>query len=232
MRTCPAGHTTPAVDYCEVCGRELTAARPVSPVPWWRGGDVVPAAPVLPWSQPGSPDPIVPVVEPGRCPECGTPRGGRFCEECGRDSFARAADDVDSRAEPRWHALITVDPDWFEAVTAREGLDVRSLVPPLDRPPRRVALTSSEVLLGRGGGTAMIPPDVDLGDDPGVSQRHARLTRTAADRWELVDLGSTNGTVLGDGEPVRAHTPRTLADGARLFLGAWTAVELRTERTR
>ena len=45
--------------------------------------------------------------------------------------------------------------------------------------------------------------------------------------WELVDVGSTNGTTLAlaDG-PIPAHRPVPLADGAVIQLGAWTTITL------
>jgi DNA-binding NtrC family response regulator len=35
-------------------------------------------------------------------------------------------------------------------------------------------------------------------NDPSVSRRHLRITRTGPSNWVLVDLGSTNGSFLGD----------------------------------
>jgi len=50
--------------------------------------------------------------------------------------------------------------------------------------------------------------------DTNVSRRHAEIVRTP-DGYEIVDLGSTNGTLVND-EPVRR---RLLADGDRITLG-------------
>jgi hypothetical protein len=50
--------------------------------------------------------------------------------------------------------------------------------------------------------------------DPSVSRRHARLARTD-DRWEIEDLGSTNGVKLNGASVGRA----TLTDGDTLELG-------------
>ncbi|APU14396.1 MULTISPECIES: FHA domain-containing protein [Actinoalloteichus] len=241
MPTCAAGHVTSAQDYCEVCGRELASAPPSDGgTPWWRGIDVEPARaasagrPERP-STVGEPVAVAaeqPAAERGRCLECDTPRSGRFCEECGSDSFVGAPAAPDRRAVVSWHALVTVDRDQFEAVVARDGPDAGTLVLPGAREPRRVALTAAEIHLGRRSRSAAIQPDIDLSDDPGVSQRHARLTRVDADHWELVDLGSTNGTALDDGRVLAPHTPTLLGDGARILLGAWTAVELRSETAR
>ncbi|MDT7580430.1 MAG: hypothetical protein QOK35_1694, partial [Pseudonocardiales bacterium] len=58
---------------------------------------------------------------------------------------------------------------------------------------------------------------------------HAVLVARADGSWEVVDVGSTNGTtlVLADG-PLRAHHPAPLADGAVIHLGAWTTITLTT----
>jgi pSer/pThr/pTyr-binding forkhead associated (FHA) protein len=52
---------------------------------------------------------------------------------------------------------------------------------------------------------------------PTVSRRHARL-KVAGDALQVEDLGSTNGTVLGD-QPLRAGEPMTLHAGSKLRLG-------------
>ena len=44
----------------------------------------------------------------------------------------------------------------------------------------------------------------------------------------LRDLGSTNGTFLGDEPaPIPPHTDMPLADGDRIHVGAWTTITVR-----
>lgn len=57
--------------------------------------------------------------------------------------------------------------------------------------------------------------DVSLFWDPYVSRRHARLRREGAD-WLLEDLGSANGTYLGD---QRVDGPAVLKPGDRIRIG-------------
>lgn len=81
---------------------------------------------------------------------------------------------------------------------------------------QRHPLTKAVTVLGRG-------TDVDLRiDDPGVSRRHAEIRRGSrgSDQTVVVDLGSTNGTVV-DGSAVR-EAP--LGDGSRIMLGSTTVV--------
>jgi len=82
MPTCPRGHTSTADDYCDVCGRPIPAGPisagpiPAGPIP---AGPAQPAAPAAGTAGP------VPPGQPEACPQCGTPRTGRFCELDGFD---------------------------------------------------------------------------------------------------------------------------------------------------
>jgi pSer/pThr/pTyr-binding forkhead associated (FHA) protein len=77
---------------------------------------------------------------------------------------------------------------------------------------RRHPLSSRVTCLGRG-------TDVDLRiDDPGVSRRHAEIRHGA--NTVIVDLGSTNGTVV-DG---RVAKQAPLDDGSRIVIGNTTLI--------
>jgi hypothetical protein len=69
MPTCPHGHVSVDTDYCDECGARL-------------GGVASGPAPGSPAGAPAG------AGEP--CPDCGTPRTGRFCETCGHDFLAAA----------------------------------------------------------------------------------------------------------------------------------------------
>jgi DNA-binding winged helix-turn-helix (wHTH) protein len=76
---------------------------------------------------------------------------------------------------------------------------------------RSFGLREGENVLGRDDGC-----DVSI-DLPGVSRRHARLVLEGG-RATLEDLGSKNGTFVGDGE-VRVAGPTPLRDGSPFRLG-------------
>jgi len=81
---------------------------------------------------------------------------------------------------------------------------------------RSVPLTQAETTLGR------LPECDVVVDDPGASRQHARIRRTEGG-FELVDLGSTNGTLVND-IPVQEHV---LANGDRITIGQ-TVLEFRS----
>ncbi|HXF70998.1 MAG TPA: DUF3662 and FHA domain-containing protein [Actinomycetota bacterium] len=83
------------------------------------------------------------------------------------------------------------------------------------RRTRAFRLEADVVTVGRLPACDVVLPD------PGVSRRHAEIRRTG-DRFEIVDLGSTNGTMV-NGRYVRAAE---LRDGDRVTIGG-TILEFR-----
>lgn len=73
----------------------------------------------------------------------------------------------------------------------------------------RLELDRDSTLIGRDAGC-----DIVL-DEDGVSRRHARIDKTEAGYFELVDLSSTNGTLV-DG---RGVSHMLLLDGDRFVIG-------------
>ncbi len=77
MHVCPRGHQSQAGDYCDECGAPIGGSG-------GSGGGRSNSSPGTPASAiTGSGDADLPVGPP--CPECGSPRAGRFCEVCGYD---------------------------------------------------------------------------------------------------------------------------------------------------
>jgi len=80
-----------------------------------------------------------------------------------------------------------------------------------------VALKPGVTAIGRADAAAGIHADADLSMDPAVSRRHAEI-RGSASGYVIVDLGSTNGTVV-NGRVIARHQETPLADGDEIRLG-------------
>jgi hypothetical protein len=163
---------------------------------------------------------------PPDCVVCGAPLSGRFCERCGYDS--------DAPARATWQAVVRADPAWFEEVRRRNGADAAALEFPRHTVDRCYPLSGERVAIGRHSRSRGTTPEIDLADlDPGVSAVHAVLVGRPDGGWDLVDLGSTNGTTLaGADAPIAAHVPVPLADGSVVRLGAWTTITVSVDQSR
>ncbi len=93
-------------------------------------------------------------------------------------------------------------------------------------------MQGKQISIGRQSRRRGIDPDIDLTgppEDPGVSHLHALLIAQDDGSWAIVDLDSANGLSVNDEpQPLRPNVPRALADGDRVYLGAWTRITLRT----
>ncbi|MFF3670655.1 FHA domain-containing protein [Microtetraspora malaysiensis] len=225
MAICPVGHDSADEEYCDVCGALLA------------GTPAVPAAPVA--SAPAVPPDAHQLDD---CPDCGAPRGGRFCESCGYDFVLGGGNQVTPPSTPPspqpsmpdtpasgWVAVIAADRDHYEAVIAQGGPDAARVAFPPYCPERRVPLAGLEVRIGRRSKSRALTPEIDLAgppEDPGVSHLHAVLLAQPDGTWQLVDLGSANGTLL-NGKTVEHNALIPLGDGDRVHVGAWTSITVR-----
>jgi transcriptional regulator with PAS, ATPase and Fis domain len=89
------------------------------------------------------------------------------------------------------------------------------------RPSERVVAFDDRLAIGRRPGDMADADAHWVVRDDLVSRLHARITR-AGDAWELVDLGSRNGTAV-DGAMVK-QAPAKLKDGSLICLGSYVAV--------
>lgn len=234
MPTCPRGHASAATDYCDVCGRSMTAP-PVT------SGSPATSVVTPPPSPQASADP-----DPGdACPLCGTARAGRFCEVDGYDFMTATLMEAPASApaptpvvpEPRpapaveegppTGVTVSADRAYYEVVRAAGGPDAGALVFPDFCPERQFPLRGSQVLVGRRSRSRGIHPDIDLTgppEDPGISHAHA-LFLPQADGWAVVDLGSANGTYVNDpAKPIPVRAPIPVRPGDRIYAGAWTVI--------
>lgn len=216
--TCSNGHVSEWEDYCSVCGESLvpTAAEPAS-------REAVETSELS--------------AAATTCPHCSEVTGAAdvFCENCGYDFLSGTLPDATTPSVPgpsragSSTAVVSVDLDFFERMQFA-GVD-----PPAEIPASvEVDLPPTDILVGRHSESRGTFPEIDLGGvfgesdaaDPAVSSNHCRLHRTA-DGWTVTDLGSTNGTFLGDAvDPIPPGSPVALAAGSAIHVGAWTRIEL------
>jgi hypothetical protein len=170
------------------------------------------------------------------CPNCGDENASDalFCEKCGYDfttgqlpsaAAAAPAPTPAPAVAADWVAEVWIDPDWFAAQEAEGGCATSG-------PPNVIPITSTSALVGRRSKTRNIAPEIDCTGDGAVSHRHARLTLDH-ERWYVEDLGSANGTFVGEpGDalpttPLPPHQRHELDENARIYIGAWTRIVVR-----
>ncbi|HET6949118.1 MAG TPA: FHA domain-containing protein [Acidimicrobiales bacterium] len=218
MATCPAGHESTTDDYCDTCGAPIAAAP--TPVPEASGEPgASPASPAAPAAPAAGPAPEA-AAAPAVCPGCGAPVDGRFCESCGYDiesgtPAATATVTLQLRADrSHWDRMVGSGEPAFPDVAPTLGLE----------------LTGDRAMLGRIRSGA--PVDVDLpltgaAADPAVSHHQCEFVKDGAS-WTVRDAESANGTWINDATaPLAAGEAHTLAAGDRIFVGAWTCLEVR-----
>jgi hypothetical protein len=165
--------------------------------------------------------PAGPTVESVECLRCSASirRDDLFCEHCGADQAAPAP----------WSIEVSADRAWFDRIGAR------GVAFPIGRAPTRLEFVDDQITIGRASSSRRSFPDIDLSGglgDPGVSHHHAVIRRLDSDRFEVVDLGSTNGTTVNDDrESIPPHAPVVVGPGDHIRVGAWTTIVLNPPRT-
>jgi hypothetical protein len=251
---CPAGHSSEADDYCDVCGMPIDPSTGVLSSSKEQTAPAGPATPPAPSDLPVEAPASTSTSQP--CPHCGTENAAEalFCEECGYDfttgSLPRASaqptetppetptetplstvptsGDVSSAElspELEWVAELWIDPTWYEAQESPDPLPSPGL-------PEVVPLRRTSVLVGRKSVSRNISPDIDCGTDSGVSRRQAQMT-TDGKRWFVEDLDSANGTFVGPAsgalptDPIPVGSKHELDADDRVYVGAWTRLVVR-----
>jgi diguanylate cyclase (GGDEF)-like protein len=140
------------------------------------------------------------------------------------------ADDPRQKTGGRGHRGVRLKTTPFAA----EGDGLREA---LQRELRKTVAPSLVVVLGPDVGTRVVlRQSVETGRDPScelplhddnVSWRHARIEDRGHDEWAIVDLGSTNGTIL-NGQPCAGAI---LEPGDRIFIGK-TVIEMQKDALR
>lgn len=184
--------------FCEVCRYNFDTGA--------SGVGAVSSAPPIP-----QPDPI-PTVE-STPPPPSIPQPDLI-------STAPVADapSISEQAAPvAWEITAKVDPALY--------VDPDPNVPcPTDEPERIFPLDFAENLIGRRSDRKDIHPEIPL-PDPGISHRHAKLLRLPDGNFVLLDVGSTNGTLLNNVE-VKPGVRTPLQDGDEIVIGCWTRITI------
>ncbi|HAP76719.1 MAG TPA: phosphopeptide-binding protein, partial [Acidimicrobiaceae bacterium] len=219
----------------------LLAAEPLAGTPAGAQPPVAPSAEAAPSSGGGAIS----------CPHCSVPNLAEalFCEGCGYDfttgqtpthttevaSGATSAPTAPGSAvEPAppgaaWVVIVEVDAEWYRL----KGVLADQPCPPPSS--STVRLTSRTALVGRTSASRGVRPEIALDGDTGVSRRHAQFV-LEPDLITVVDLSSTNGTYVVPGgsvpdeavQPIVPGVPTVLADGDRVYVGAWTCLTVRS----
>ncbi|TCO22076.1 FHA domain-containing protein [Kribbella steppae] len=225
--SCPSGHPSVSTDYCDVCGLPIGAA-------------ATPAAASVPTPAVAAPAPAA-APSTQTCPNCSESAAvdALFCESCGYDfttgTMPRPKSSLDLGTPPAvppapaatadWVVERWVDPDWYAVQQSDDPCPSPGL-------PVVIPLTEKSVLIGRPSKSRNIHPEIDCGDDTGVSRRQAQLT-TDGTRWWVEDLQSSNGTYVAPSsgplpeDPIVPGQRRELNSDDRVYVGAWTRLVVR-----
>ncbi|MFI6673984.1 FHA domain-containing protein [Kribbella sp. NPDC050470] len=225
--SCPSGHPSVSTDYCDVCGLPIGAAATPAAASVPAPAVAAPAGPAAPATQ--------------TCPNCSESAAADalFCESCGYDfttgTMPRPASSLDLGTPPPvppaplgtadWVVERWVDPDWYALQQSDDPCPSPGL-------PVVIPLTEKSVLIGRPSRSRNIHPEIDCGDDTGVSRRQAQLS-TDGTRWWVEDLQSSNGTYVAPAagplpeDPIVPGQRRELNPDDRVYVGAWTRLVVR-----
>lgn len=206
--TCPICQTPRSADggdFCEACGCNFKTGLPAA-------GSVA-LAPESTKPQPGNGTPAEAVMITGAPPSTEPKRTES-------DAVAPAPEGPlqpeAPEKKPDWEAIVSVDP-------AIRGTPVTE--PPPGQPARLYPLDGDK-FIGRKSVSRNIMPDIDLSNDTAVSHRQGKLLLLSSGEIALVDLGSSNGTLLNNKE-IPSNVLHLLKDGDVIGMGIWTKIVIR-----
>lgn len=147
------------------------------------------------------------------CPECRRPKRGTECPVCGSDLVPGRRYHSGNNSSPiaAGNAPNAEKEEAKQEMAAPQGTNASSK--PAETPSALAGngwkLALKEGAFGRNGG---IWPE--LGSCPYVSGNHGRIEKVAGG-WQLVDVGSTNGTYI-DGVHLQTGVASPLVKGSRI----------------
>lgn len=149
-------------------------------------------------------------------------RGEEMAEALRQAAVGLTDEDVTRFAPPQSTISLATQliPAGYAPEPSRLGFDMtalpgeeRLLIARSGEAPQSVALEKESYTLGRSGNNDLVLTG------EGISRNHLRLER-GADGWQVVDLGSTNGSTL-DGNRLRPNVPEPWEPGQTLRLGLY-----------
>ena len=139
------------------------------------------------------------------------------------ESAAVPAEGAEVPVPTKLRISIEPDKDYFDAVVSEGELEYP------EPPPNstEIDVNGIEFHIGRTSQSRAIHPDLDIADltgDPAVSSRHAVIRVAADGSLSVTDVGSTNGTFVGDVGSKQITVGEVVAvdESTPIFVGAWT----------
>ncbi|MBN3785751.1 FHA domain-containing protein [Burkholderia sp. Ac-20353] len=221
--TCPDCMTPrrPGARYCEMCRYDFSTRMSFAGL-----APSTPSAASLQASVPDTGDAITVPAAPRSSAAAASPAAVNANSAGVGRSFAETAagtpapgdapePDAYALAVPRLKLRIVVDPVLY----TEPAPDLRC---PTDTPEKVFHLDLDENTLGRQYEGKGIHPEIVI-HDPGISRRHLKFVRGSAGAYSVLELGSSNGTLMNRAalEP-GVETP--LTPGDELTLGMWTRI--------
>lgn len=236
---CPKGHQSTDSDYCSECGALIGKSNVLNTEPVQ-----IPAS--------NKPSTVSQEICPDcGTPREGN---GRFCEVCRHDfqdnkigvaeviiaSQSKLPEEIkpvakeevvkEQAAGPvipveveipavsqRLNVLISVDRDKLASWDGESPIkpDVNTRIFPLDL---------DENLVGRRSNVKGIYPEIEI-NDPGVSHRHMKFIKQPDGSYNVLELGSSNGTEL-NGAILEPGVNTPVKAGDELTIGIWTCIKI------
>jgi len=223
---CPDCGTSRAAGsrYCEVCRYDFVSGQSFTGLSSVTAPAPTPAPAPAPTPTP-TPTPDDPVVDAG--PVAAAP------DEARAPGGADPAAPAPSASAPATVAAPEVSPErLLLRIVVDESLNTEpdpATPCPTDAPARVFHLDLPENTLGRQYEGHGICPEIVV-NDPGISRRHVKFVRTADGSYEVLELGSINGTKLNAAE-LQAGVTIRVKPGDQLTLGMWTRIHVQARQT-
>jgi hypothetical protein len=159
------------------------------------------------------------------CPNGHVSTSSDYCSVCGVKIAADSEQAIASLVSPDLPSSELTEALWriecrvFKANPASEEAAIHATY----ESPFQLTLIDRVTQIGRSSQKRNLHPEIACDWDKAVSHRHAKIELDPEGNAFLLDVGSTNGTMV-NGKVIAANTPTKLKDGDRISLGGKTAL--------